>query len=39
MLELHAAQRTVDTFGLTNGQTGAMVGLPESAPFWMPHDV
>jgi ABC-type Fe3+/spermidine/putrescine transport system ATPase subunit len=38
VLELHAAQRTVEAFGLTNGQTGVTVGLPESALFWMPHD-
>jgi ABC-type Fe3+/spermidine/putrescine transport system ATPase subunit len=35
ILELHAAQRTVETFGLTDGQTGVTVGLPESALFWM----
>jgi ABC-type Fe3+/spermidine/putrescine transport system ATPase subunit len=38
VLELHAAQRTVEAFGLANGQTGVTVGLPESALFWMPHD-
>jgi ABC-type Fe3+/spermidine/putrescine transport system ATPase subunit len=38
VLELHAAQRTVDTFGLIDGQTGVTVGLPESALFWMPRD-
>jgi len=36
VLEFHAAQRTVDAFGLTDGQTGVTVGLPESALFWMP---
>jgi ABC-type Fe3+/spermidine/putrescine transport system ATPase subunit len=36
VLELNAAQRTVDAFGLTDGQTGVTVGLPESALFWMP---
>jgi ABC-type Fe3+/spermidine/putrescine transport system ATPase subunit len=35
VLELHAAQRTIDTFGLTDGQTGVTVGLPENALFWM----
>jgi ABC-type Fe3+/spermidine/putrescine transport system ATPase subunit len=36
VLELHAAQRTVETFGLADGQTGVTVGLPESSLFWMP---
>jgi ABC-type Fe3+/spermidine/putrescine transport system ATPase subunit len=35
VLELYAAQRTVETFGLSDGQTGVTVGLPESALFWM----
>jgi ABC-type Fe3+/spermidine/putrescine transport system ATPase subunit len=38
VLELHAAQRTVETFGLADGQTGVTVGLPESALFWMPRE-
>lgn len=38
VLELHAAQRTVETFGLSDGQTGVTVGLPENALFWMPVD-
>jgi ABC-type Fe3+/spermidine/putrescine transport system ATPase subunit len=38
VLELHAAQRTVETFGLTDSQTGVTVGLPENALFWMPVD-
>jgi ABC-type Fe3+/spermidine/putrescine transport system ATPase subunit len=38
VLELHAAQRTVEAFGLTNGKTGITVGLPESALFWMPRE-
>jgi ABC-type Fe3+/spermidine/putrescine transport system ATPase subunit len=38
VLDLHAAQRTVDTFGLADGQTGVTVGLPESALFVMPGD-
>jgi ABC-type Fe3+/spermidine/putrescine transport system ATPase subunit len=38
VLELHAAQRTVETFGLTEGETGVAVGLPGSALFWMPGD-
>ncbi len=38
-LELHAAQRTVEAFGLADGQTGVTVGLPEGALFWMPHDL
>ena len=36
VLELYAAQRTVETFGLTDGQNGVTVGLPERALFWMP---
>ncbi len=39
VLELHAAQRTVEAFGLANAQTGVTVGLPRSALFWMPPDV
>jgi hypothetical protein len=38
VLELLAAQRTVEAFGLAKGETGVTVGLPESALFWMPHD-
>ena len=38
VLELHAAQRTVETFGLSDGQTGVTVGLQENALFWMPVD-
>lgn len=38
VLELFAAQRTVEAFGLANGQTGVTVGLPEGALFWIPHD-
>lgn len=37
VLELHAAQRTIEAFGLANGQTGVTIGLPESSLFWMPH--
>lgn len=35
VLELYAAQRTIEAFGLIDGQTGVMIGLPESALFWM----
>lgn len=38
VLDLHAAQRTVDAFGLTDGQTGITIGLPQSALFWMPRE-
>jgi ABC-type Fe3+/spermidine/putrescine transport system ATPase subunit len=38
VLDLHAAQRTIDGFGLTDGQTGVTVGLPPGALFWMPRD-
>lgn len=38
VLELHATQRTIEAFGLANGQAGVTVGLPESSLFWMPHD-
>jgi ABC-type Fe3+/spermidine/putrescine transport system ATPase subunit len=36
ILELYAAQRTVDTFGLFDGRTNITVGLPENQLFWMP---
>ena len=36
VLELHMNRRTAEHFGLTNGQTGITVGLPESFLFWMP---
>jgi ABC-type Fe3+/spermidine/putrescine transport system ATPase subunit len=38
VLDLNAAQRTVDAFGLSDGQTGVTIGLPEKALFWMPVD-
>jgi|WetSurMetagenome_2_1015567.scaffolds.fasta_scaffold18431_3 ABC-type Fe3+/spermidine/putrescine transport system ATPase subunit len=38
VLDLYAAQRTVDAFGLTDGQTGITIGLPPSALFWMPRE-
>jgi ABC-type Fe3+/spermidine/putrescine transport system ATPase subunit len=38
VLELHASQRTVEAFGLTNGKTGVTVGLPDRALFWMPRE-
>jgi ABC-type Fe3+/spermidine/putrescine transport system ATPase subunit len=36
MLELHVSRRTAEDFGLTDGQTDVMIGLPESSLFWMP---
>ena len=36
MLELHVSRRTADDFGLTDGQTDVMIGLPGSSLFWMP---
>jgi ABC-type Fe3+/spermidine/putrescine transport system ATPase subunit len=38
VLELHAAQRTVETFELADGKTGVTVGIPEGSLFWMPDN-
>jgi ABC-type Fe3+/spermidine/putrescine transport system ATPase subunit len=38
VLELHMNRRTAEHFGLTEGQTGITVGLPENCLFWMPAE-